>query len=105
MAALWENVKLIVSGAWDGILGYFSGDTGRIVQGLQTMWTTINSVLSGWPAKMMQAGVDMPLGGGWLLNADVKKVQIGTKVLANDASVGKFKVDPLLFGIGIGKRF
>ena len=53
----------------------------------------------------LQAGVDMPLGGGWLLNADVKKVQIGTKVLANDASVGKFKVDPLLFGIGIGKRF
>jgi outer membrane protein len=53
----------------------------------------------------LQAGVDVPLGGGWLLNADIKKVQIGTKVLANDASVGKFKVDPVLFGIGIGKRF
>ena len=53
----------------------------------------------------LQAGVDVPLGGGWLLNADVKKVQIGTKVLANGTSVGKFKVDPLLIGIGIGKRF
>lgn len=53
----------------------------------------------------LQAGVDVPLGGGWLLNADVKKVQIGTKVLANGASIGKFKVDPLLVGIGIGKRF
>lgn len=53
----------------------------------------------------LQAGVDIPLGGGWLLNADVKKVQIGTKVLANGASIGKFKVDPLLVGIGIGKRF
>jgi len=53
----------------------------------------------------LQLGVDVPLGGGWLLNADVKKVQIGTKVLANDSSVGKFKVDPILFGIGIGKRF
>ena len=53
----------------------------------------------------LQAGVDIPLGGGWLLNADVKKVQIGTKVLANDVSVGKFKVDPVLVGIGIGKRF
>ena len=53
----------------------------------------------------LQAGVDVPLGGGWLLNADIKKVQIGTKVLANGASVGKFKVDPLLIGIGIGKRF
>jgi outer membrane protein len=53
----------------------------------------------------LQAGVDVPLGGGWLLNADIKKVQIGTKVLANGASVGKFKVDPLLLGVGIGKRF
>lgn len=53
----------------------------------------------------LQAGVDVPLGGGWLLNADIKKVQIGTKVLADGSSVGKFKVDPLLFGIGIGKRF
>lgn len=53
----------------------------------------------------LQAGVDVPVGGGWLLNVDVKKVQIGTKVLANDVSQGKFKVDPVLFGIGIGKRF
>lgn len=52
-----------------------------------------------------QAGVDVPLGGGWLINADVKKVQIGTKVLANGTSVGKFKVDPVLVGLGIGKRF
>ena len=53
----------------------------------------------------LQLGVDVPLGGGWLLNADVKKVQISTKVLADGASVGRFKVDPLLIGIGIGKRF
>ena len=53
----------------------------------------------------LQVGVDVPLGGGWLLNADVKKVNIGTKVLANGASLGKFKVDPVLVGIGVGKRF
>ena len=53
----------------------------------------------------IEAGVDVPLGGGWLLNADVKKVQIGTKVLADGSSVGRFKVDPLLIGVGIGKRF
>ena len=52
-----------------------------------------------------QVGVDIPLGGGWLLNADVKKVQIGTKVLANGNSIGSFKVDPTLVGIGLGKRF
>lgn len=53
----------------------------------------------------LQAGVDVPLGGGWLLNLDVKKVQIGTTVLANGGSIGKFKVDPTLVGIGVGKRF
>ena len=53
----------------------------------------------------LQAGVDVPLVGGWLLNADIKKVQIGTKVLADGTSIGRFKVDPVLIGIGIGKRF
>ncbi len=53
----------------------------------------------------LQAGVDVPLGGGWLLNADIKKVQIGTKVLADGVSLGRFKVDPLLIGVGVGRRF
>jgi outer membrane protein len=53
----------------------------------------------------LQAGVDIPLGGGWLINADVKKVQIGTHVYVGTADAGKFKVDPVLFGIGVGKRF
>ncbi|EHR73056.1 outer membrane protein W [Burkholderiales bacterium JOSHI_001] len=54
----------------------------------------------------LQAGVDVPMGGGWLLNVDIKKVQISTKVLiAGVEQPGKFKVDPVLFGIGVGKRF
>ncbi len=53
----------------------------------------------------LQAGVDFPIGGGWMLNADIKKVQIGTTVFSKGADVGSFKVDPLLFGLGIGKRF
>lgn len=53
----------------------------------------------------VQAGVDVPVGGGWLLNADLKKVQIGTTVYSKGQSVGKFKVDPLLFSLGFGKRF
>ena len=59
-----------------------------------------NSV--GWA---VQAGVDVPLGGGWLVNADLKKVQIDTTVYSAGQSVGKFKVDPVLASIGIGKRF
>ncbi|MBI5259615.1 MAG: OmpW family protein [Burkholderiales bacterium] len=53
----------------------------------------------------VQAGVDIPLGGGWLINADLKKVQIGTTVYSKGNEVGKFKVNPTLFSLGFGKRF
>ncbi len=53
----------------------------------------------------LQAGVDVPLSGGWLLNVDVKKVQIRSDIKSAGTKVGEFKVDPVLFGIGIGKRF
>ena len=52
-----------------------------------------------------QVGVDIPVGDGWLINIDVKKVQIGTDVSSNGAKIGTFKVDPVLFGLGVGKRF
>jgi outer membrane protein len=51
------------------------------------------------------AGVDVPVGGGWLLNFDVKKVQIGTEVTVGGVSHGTFKVDPMLYSVGFGKRF
>ena len=51
------------------------------------------------------AGVDVPLGGGWLFNADIKKVQIQTDVYSFGAKAGTFKVDPTLIGVGFGKRF
>jgi outer membrane protein len=53
----------------------------------------------------LQVGADVPVGGGWLLNFDVKKVQIGTKVILNGVDKGKFKVDPTLVSLGFGKRF
>lgn len=53
----------------------------------------------------LQAGVDVPVGGGWLINADVKKVQIGTTVYSHGSEVGKFKVNPVLISLGVGKRF
>jgi outer membrane protein len=52
-----------------------------------------------------QIGADVPIGGGWLLNVDVKKVQIGTNVYLSGVDKGKFKVDPLLVGVGVGLRF
>ena len=56
----------------------------------------------GWAA---QIGADIPLGGGWLLNLDAKKVKIGTNVYLNGADQGKFRVDPTLLSVGVGYRF
>lgn len=53
----------------------------------------------------VQAGADIPVGGGWLINVDLKKVQIKTNVYQNGTDRGKFKVDPTLLGVGVGKRF
>lgn len=52
-----------------------------------------------------QLGADIPLGGGWLLNLDAKKVRIGTHVYLGGADKGTFKVDPLLLSAGVGFRF
>jgi outer membrane protein len=53
----------------------------------------------------VQVGADIPVGKDMYLNIDVKKVAIGTKVLIGGAEKGKFKVDPLLIGVGVGWRF
>ena len=53
----------------------------------------------------VQAGADFEVAKNLYLNVDIKKVQIGTKVYSNGTEVGKFKVDPLLVGIGLGMRF
>jgi outer membrane protein len=53
----------------------------------------------------VQAGADYEISKNVYLNLDIKKVQIGTTVSAGGADVGKFKVDPLLVGVGVGMRF
>ncbi len=53
----------------------------------------------------LQAGIDMPLSGGSLLNADVKKVHLATDVSSAGTKVGTFKVDPWLISVGAGYRF
>lgn len=52
-----------------------------------------------------QIGADIELSKNLYLNLDVKKVQISTKVYSSGTEVGKFKIDPLLIGIGLGMRF
>lgn len=51
------------------------------------------------------AGFDVPLGDGWLLNFDAKKVWIDTKVSVGGNRVGTLNIDPWLIGVGVGKRF
>jgi outer membrane protein len=53
----------------------------------------------------LQAGVDIPLAKNLYLNFDVKKVYIRTDVSAAGAKLGTFKVDPVLYGVGLGWRF
>ena len=52
-----------------------------------------------------QAGFDYMLDKRWSINVDVKKIQMSTDVRSAGASVGKFKIDPLLVGVGAGYRF
>ena len=53
----------------------------------------------------LQAGVDIPLSRNLSLNVDVKKVQIRSDVSVLGTTIGTFKADPLLFGVGLGWRF
>ena len=53
----------------------------------------------------LQAGVDIPLTKQVSLNIDVKKVYIKTHVYSSGTDVGILKLDPVLFGVGIGYRF
>lgn len=53
----------------------------------------------------MQAGLDVAVAKNVYLNFDVKKVQIRTDVSSGGTTLGTFKVDPLLVGVGVGYRF
>jgi outer membrane protein len=58
----------------------------------------------GWA---LQAGADVPLGDGpYFLNADVKKVFMGTHIRAAGGAVqASARIDPWLIGAGVGMRF
>jgi outer membrane protein len=54
-------------------------------------------------------GVDFSLGGNWVLNADIKYIQISTdaalKVGSDTFDTISVDVDPWVFGLGVGIRF
>ena len=53
----------------------------------------------------LQVGFDVMLDPRWSINLDIKKLKMDTEVRSKGASVGKFKIDPLLIGVGVGYRF
>lgn len=54
----------------------------------------------------LQAGMDIAFGERWMLNFDVKKVWVDTKVNINDGAIlSKVNINPWIFGAGIGYRF
>jgi outer membrane protein len=53
----------------------------------------------------LQAGIDIPIAKNIVFNVDVKKVYIHTHIKAAGVDLGKFNVDPVLFGVGVGYRF
>ena len=53
----------------------------------------------------VQAGFDVKIDKNWSFNVDVKKIQIRSDVMLNGAKVSSVRVDPLLFGVGLGYRF
>lgn len=56
----------------------------------------------GWA---FQAGLDIPLDRNWSINLDVKKAYIRTDVYSAGSSIGRLRVDPILYAVGLGYRF
>jgi outer membrane protein len=61
----------------------------------------------------LQAGVDINLKDGWLINADVKYLDINTNVEARLGAnntgawtkIDDLDINPWVFGLGVGKKF
>ncbi|MDZ4868134.1 MAG: OmpW family outer membrane protein [Alphaproteobacteria bacterium] len=54
----------------------------------------------------LQAGVDFPIGDGWMINVDVKKVFLSTDVTIAPLGVtADVDIDPWIVGLGVGYRY
>ena len=54
----------------------------------------------------LQIGADYKINKNWLINFDIKKVQISSDVkTAAGTKISSVKIDPWLIGVGVGYRF
>lgn len=49
--------------------------------------------------------MDIPVAKNTYLNFDIKKPYISTEVSSAGARIGTFRIDPILFGVGLGWCF
>ncbi len=52
-----------------------------------------------------QLGMDFDINDDWFLNGDVRWMDIDTKAKLNGESLGTVAIDPLTFGVSVGRRF
>lgn len=68
--------------------------------------TGLNVDYDNKPGLALQAGVDIPIGNGWLVNFDVKKLFLETDVTINGGAIrADLDLDPWIIGGGLGYRF
>ena len=61
---------------------------------------------SSWGGAL-QLGADFPINKQFFFNVDLKKIWIDTdvKAVATGATLANFKINPLVFGVGVGMKF
>lgn len=61
---------------------------------------------SSWGGAL-QLGADFPINKTFFINVDVKKIWIDTdvKLTATGATAANFKINPVIFGVGVGMKF
>lgn len=52
-----------------------------------------------------QAGVDLPITGGWLLGLDLRYADIDSEVSVNGSKIGTIRIDPLVYSLSVAYRF
>jgi outer membrane protein len=77
---------------------FFSEDTTGALQGHDLKLGTSFGVAA-------QAGMDLDVTDNWFLNADLRWLDIDTRAKLDGASIGTVAIDPLTFGISLGRRF
>lgn len=53
----------------------------------------------------LQLGVDIGIDKNWFFNADIKKLWVRTDASLAGEKLGTLKIDPWIFGVGVGRRF